>query len=61
MVSRWYDVEFEWGEDIDVAAKRVTGKVRRFEHLGEILGMLTKVTGVVFEQDGDRVLLRAGK
>ena len=61
MVSRWYDVEFEWGEDIGVEGKRVTGKVRRFEQLGKILGMLTKVTGVVFEQDGDRILLRTEK
>ena len=53
MVGRWYDVEFECGEGVSVDDRQVTGKVRRFGNLKEILGMLSKVTGVEFKEEGE--------
>lgn len=61
MVGRWYDVEFECGEGVSVDDRQVTGKVRRFDNLKEILGMLSKVTGVEFKEEGDRIVLYDSK
>ena len=58
MVERWYDVEFEYEDDMLIEEKRVTGKIRRFDDLEVLLDMLTKVTGVKFEKQEDRILLR---
>ena len=46
---------------MSVDDRQVTGKVRRFDNLKEILGMLSKVTGVEFKEEGDRIVLYDSK
>ena len=58
MIGRWYNVEFECEEGFSIDDKWVTGKVRRFERLEELLGMLAKVTDVRFKEKDGRILLR---
>lgn len=60
MVGRWYDIDFEFAEDV-LKDIRVTGKVRRFEDLNTILGMLTETINIQFEEDGYRVKVEKDK
>ena len=54
MFGRWYDVSFECSEDV-LKKLRVTGKVKRFENLREILDMVAKIAGVDFQLE-DKVV-----
>lgn len=54
VIGRWYDVDFNF-TDISLREIKVTGKVKRFETLDVILGMLNQITRVQFERNGKMI------